>query len=321
MGERIAKQAQDSTTTMMPQVGDAAELLRLQVFREQQLLMTQLQNMRFTRRGGDASSSKGQTCSLGIGLDGHPSGRRPTEAEHRRPKLVPAGKPAPAPSLQQPQACATSLRAKGNVARLQQKTLPPPRCPPGQVQAMTLSMSLQLLSKEDSSTLFVVRCINKLGFKAAQKLKAHFAWYGHVVRVLVAHSTLKQTGNPQLNLLRRRPSSLGFIHMARAEAVRQVLLRGEEHEVDGCMIRVQQFQRQLQGMSSISEGDKAEEEDSSDEKLSDDQECSAEWDGQQSAVWDGQQSTGSSSSGSSSGSQKGTSTCTGSSSSGFSSSS
>lgn len=121
--------------------------------------------------------------------------------------------------------------------------------PGTQVQAMTLSMSLQLLSKEDPDTLFIVRRINKLGFKAARKLKTHFSAYGQVLRVLVAHSTVK-FGDSQQHQWRRRPSSLGFIHMSLTESVRRVLASGTEHEVDGCLIRVQRFERQKGEMGS-----------------------------------------------------------------------
>jgi len=158
---------------------------------------------------------------------------------------------------------------------------------------MTLSMSLQLLSKEDPDTLFIVRRINKLGFKAARKLKQHFSAYGQVVRVLVAHSTVKQIGDPQQYQWRRRPSSLGFIHMGVAESVAQVLSVGSEHEVDGCLIRVQRFERQKGAMGSGEEEDEgeAEEGDGSEDKLSE-QECN-DWDRQHSALSGASTSTGS----------------------------
>lgn len=117
----------------------------------------------------------------------------------------------------------------------------------------TLSTSLQLLADEDPDCLFIVRRISKLGFKACRKLKQHFSAYGTVVRVLVAHSTVRQHGDPQCNS-RRRPSSLGFVHMASAGAVSKVLAEGDEQEIDGCLIRVQCFRRQL-GDGADEEGD------------------------------------------------------------------
>lgn len=109
-------------------------------------------------------------------------------------------------------------------------------------QAQTLSSSLQLLSGEDPDCLFIVRRINKLGFKAARILKRHFAKYGQVVRVLVAHSTMRQHGEPQAPT-RRRPSSLGFVQMAAADPVKRILMLGDEQDVEGILIRVQRFER------------------------------------------------------------------------------
>lgn len=111
-------------------------------------------------------------------------------------------------------------------------------------QVQTLSTSLQLLSKENPDVLIIVRRINKLGFKAARKLKQYFQQFGTVTRVLVAHSTCRQQGGESQVNARRRPSSLGFIHMTSADAVRQVLALGSEQEVDGALIRVQKFERQ-----------------------------------------------------------------------------
>lgn len=109
-------------------------------------------------------------------------------------------------------------------------------------ESQTLSSSLQLLSVEDPDCLLIVRRINKLGFKAGKILKKHFSHYGPVVRVLVAHSTMRQHGEPQAPT-RRRPSSLGFVQMSASEAVQQILARGNEQEVDGSFIRVQRFER------------------------------------------------------------------------------
>lgn len=146
----------------------------------------------------------------------------------------------------------------------------------GDGKVQTLSTSLQLLSSEDPDCLFIVRRINKLGFKAARKLKQHFSTYGSVVRVLVAHSTVRQHGDPQSHA-RRRPSSLGFVHMASAEAVRQVLAVGLEQEVDGSLIRVQRFERQHASMEGFEEGE-------DDEQESAQASTADKWSRQQSAV-------------------------------------
>lgn len=109
----------------------------------------------------------------------------------------------------------------------------------------TLSMSLQLLSQEDPNSLFIVRRINKLGFKASRALKRFFSQYGKVVRVLVAHSTVRQQGDSQNQVqVRKRPSSLGFVQMASVEVAQAILRAGGEQEIEGCIITVQRFEKQ-----------------------------------------------------------------------------
>lgn len=109
-------------------------------------------------------------------------------------------------------------------------------------QVQTLSTSLQMLSREDADVLLIVRRINKLGFKAGRRLKQHFSQYGTVIRVLVAHSTCRPSDSG--SQARKRPSSLGFIHMSKPQDVAQILSLGPEHEVEGVSIRVQRFERQ-----------------------------------------------------------------------------
>merc|ERR1719235_2138583 len=99
-------------------------------------------------------------------------------------------------------------------------------------KVQTLSTSLQLLSNEDPDCLLIVRRINKLGFKAVRTLKHHFSAHGAVTKVLLAHSTVRQHGDPACHA-RRRPSSLGFIQMVNADATNKVLALGAEQEVDG----------------------------------------------------------------------------------------
>mmetsp|Transcript_71496 Transcript_71496/g.209553 ORF Transcript_71496/g.209553 Transcript_71496/m.209553 type:complete len:405 (+) Transcript_71496:47-1261(+) len=189
----------------------AAELLRTQVGRDQRQLLHQL-------------------CALNGAA---PAGLQQGPAATLLESQLLAGAP-PAPPRRSPDTKAGPWPAGGQ--------LPAAKALAGR-QPQTLSTSLQLLSDEDPACLFIVRRINKLGFKASRKLKQHFAAYGHVVRVLVAHSTVRQHGDPEC-YARCRPSSLGFVHMASAEAVRCVLEAGEEQEVDGSLIRVQRFERQ-----------------------------------------------------------------------------
>jgi len=104
----------------------------------------------------------------------------------------------------------------------------------------TLSTSLQLLSADNPDCLFIVRRISKLGFKATRTLKRHFATYGQVVRVLVAHSTVRHNGQSHQ---RQRPSSLGFVQMGTPEAVKNILAAGFEQDIEGASIHVQKFER------------------------------------------------------------------------------
>jgi len=120
-----------------------------------------------------------------------------------------------------------------------------------QQQAHTLSSSLQMLAAEKPECLFIVRRIHKLGFKSAAKLKRHFSAFGPVVRVLLAHSTVRLQGDPHCSA-RRRPSSLGFVQMARVESVRQVLALGPEIEICDSSIRIQRFERQPAPEESLS---------------------------------------------------------------------
>lgn len=128
----------------------------------------------------------------------------------------------------------------------------------------TLSSSLQLLSDEDPDCLFIVRRINKLGFKAVRTLKRHFSAHGQVLKVLLAHSTVRQQGTPQCHA-RRRPSSLGFVQMATAEGAQKILALGDEQEVDGILIRVQRFERQRFSEAVAEEADAAGEAEEQDE--------------------------------------------------------
>jgi len=163
---------------------------------------------------------------------------------------------SPAACSEQPTPCEATSReacAHRSSGGLAQGLGPPagsdaqkPRGSRPQAQAETLSTSLQLLAGEDPECLFVVRRISKLGFKAGRRLKRHFAAYGSVVKVLVAHSTSRQPGDMPGDA-RRRPSSLGFVHMASAKAARAILALGQEQEVEGVLIRLQRFERLAQG--------------------------------------------------------------------------
>merc|ERR1712136_412377 len=90
----------------------------------------------------------------------------------------------------------------------------------------------------------IIRRMNRLGLRAERALRRHFSQYGEVVRVLRAHST-GRTRASSTNHPHRRPSSLGFVHMASADTVLQILALGPEQDVEGSMLRVQKFVRQF----------------------------------------------------------------------------
>lgn len=175
--------------------------------------------------------------TLGVGVCGARGVQPSTLRAARQPAFV---EPIMMPvSGKVPDKAAASIPFKGtNVAKMRQSTA----SNRGQA-AQTLSASLQQLANEDPDCLFIVRRINKLGFKASRTLKQYFSAHGPVVRVLLAHSTVRQHGDPQCHA-RRRPSSLGFVQMAAAAAVQTILALGSEQEVDGALIRVQKFERQ-----------------------------------------------------------------------------
>lgn len=104
----------------------------------------------------------------------------------------------------------------------------------------SLASCVKVLSNENPDQLLVLRRISQLGFKAHHILKSHFSSRGKVIRILLVHSTMSQLRGD-----RCRPSSLGFVHMASAEAAAQILKEGEVM-VNGVLIRVTKFERRTE---------------------------------------------------------------------------
>lgn len=216
----------------------AVELMQAQVTQQQQFLLQQLTLLR-NRGVRGAASSLSSACSLSSGRlselfeEGSYATQEEDFGHHRQhemqmPVLPFSKQRAPAPVSQ-------GLRMAQTPSKQHQRGA-------GTRQVQTLSTSLQMLSKEDADVLLIVRRINKLGFKAGRRLKHHFSQYGPVIRVLVAHSTCRPSDS--MSQARRRPSSLGFVHMAKPDDVAKILSLGPEHEVEGVLIRVQKFERQ-----------------------------------------------------------------------------
>jgi len=110
-------------------------------------------------------------------------------------------------------------------------------------QQKTVAEILGELSKLDADTIFIVRRINKLGFKAARILRKHFSQYGKLIQVQRTQSTMKHRFGQDCTPY-RRPISLGFIQMAHKKDVKAILDLGEEQVIDGfehCPIVVQKF--------------------------------------------------------------------------------
>lgn len=230
-----------------PNVWHAAEYYRMQLAEQQQCLLRQLQHLCLqehsepqqevpaTVEESGMQASSVATTGLRVAAKAAPGasrGGRQKGSDARREQTREArGKPRSEPHAEPPVSAEIDVASVDDDQKLSAR------------QVQTLSTSLQILSNEDPDCLFIVRRINKLGFKAARTLKRHFTAYGSVVRVLAAHSTVRQHGDPQCHA-RRRPSSLGFVQMANADAVCKILALGDEQDIDGALIRVQRFRRQ-----------------------------------------------------------------------------
>eukprot|EP00931_Biecheleriopsis_adriatica_P042552 TRINITY_DN2425_c0_g1_i6.p1 TRINITY_DN2425_c0_g1~~TRINITY_DN2425_c0_g1_i6.p1 ORF type:complete len:533 (-),score=130.21 TRINITY_DN2425_c0_g1_i6:440-2038(-) len=130
------------------------------------------------------------------------------------------------------------------------KRITGPTTSPGDVppQAETLRMHLRSLLSVDSNRVLIVRKINRLGFASPNILKEHFAWYGTVENVLVAHSRVKSGGGQAGIVSRLRPSGLGFVVMSKTEEADAILAQGPEQQVCNTLIRVQKFERRMTDM-------------------------------------------------------------------------
>jgi hypothetical protein len=106
----------------------------------------------------------------------------------------------------------------------------------------TLRLHLTALCNEDPNRIFVTRRINKLGFRSKEVIWQHFAKFGEVDQVLVAHSKVKPFRDNS-GQLRTRPGGLGIVVMHDSAAVKHILSLGEEQVIAGHQIRIHMFER------------------------------------------------------------------------------
>merc|ERR1719161_53062 len=123
---------------------------------------------------------------------------------------------------------------------------------PQLANSATLQTHLKALGNEDPSCIFIVRKVNRLGFRSVETLTKFFSQHDTVVKVLVAHSKVKrnQGGSSELYL---RPGSLGFVLMKTPESVQNILAQGPIMTVQGVSIRVQPFSRLNSGVNGALE--------------------------------------------------------------------
>lgn len=107
----------------------------------------------------------------------------------------------------------------------------------------TLRSYLQQLQAEDPRCVFIVRRINKLGFRSKSALRAYYSQYGEVTRVLVPHSRVRPLVGPGDTQVRIRPGNLGLIVMRSPDSVSRILAEGPEQSVNGIGIQVNVFEQ------------------------------------------------------------------------------
>lgn len=173
--------------------------------------------------------------------------------------------PSPSRAVPSPMVAKRQVASKGMQGEMHPKSPAAGNTTDGsalQQTGETLRMHLRSLIKIDSARILIVRKINRLGFASPELLEQHYSWFGHVERVLVAHSRVKSSayqgmGANKLNS-RLRPSGLGFLVMSKIEEAEAILAAGSEHIVCGALIRVQQFERRMTELGDEGDEDLAE---------------------------------------------------------------
>jgi len=119
----------------------------------------------------------------------------------------------------------------------------------------TLRGYLEELRSENPRCIFIVRRINKLGFRSKSALESHYSKFGKVLQVCVAHSKVKPLPNSG-QTARTRPGNFGLVVMQSPQAVKKVLDKGSVHVIDGVEVSVHKYEPSgLDGMDGMDDGE------------------------------------------------------------------
>lgn len=106
--------------------------------------------------------------------------------------------------------------------------------------ALLLATQLRKLQDQDPDSVLVVRKIGPLGFNSAEILNAYFSQFGVVQEILLGSAHERE---PSAAKMRLRPAGLAFVVMQTSESARSILASGLQHEVSGCRIVVNHFEK------------------------------------------------------------------------------
>lgn len=123
----------------------------------------------------------------------------------------------------------------------------------------TLRTYLEELRNEDPRCIFIARRINKLGFRSKSLLERHYAQYGEVSQVLVAHSKVKPfKSSGSWTFPRTRPGNFGLVVMRSPEVVQRILAEGPLQVIMGVEIQAFQFEHVAMSAEAEAEADEPE---------------------------------------------------------------
>jgi len=169
--------------------------------------------------------------------------------QHRRPEPAAPAAPWPGAALRLP-APRRGEAAPGPLAPAERGAgLAPPRAGGSRHRRQspaqgTLRNYLQETRAQDPRCVFVVRRINKLGFRSKAVLERHYSRFGEVARIMVSHQQAKRWAN-QASGPRTRPGNFGLVVMKSQAAAQRILEQGPEQVVGGVAIQVLEFQAAL----------------------------------------------------------------------------